>query len=1317
MNKENTANKEPEKENKNVLHLEVKDGITKGEVVSSPLQLIFSIMACVFVIEAVIMFMLSMFPPISVVGEALIDALFLTILMTPLVYLFVYRQLNEHIKKRRAAESAQMSSAEHLRSIVESAAEPIISMDAKGCVIFWNAVAEDVFGYEREEMLGMSASIIVAEEEKEFYRQILKRSTRMGDKNHAGEVFELSALRKDGSRFPAELSIAQWNTEDGEFFTVVIRNITEQKQSRDALKERTQQQAVVAELGQLALSGIELSVLFDSAARTLVETLEVEFSKILKLLPDQKKLLLVAGAGWKDGLVGQLTLDTGLESQAGYALYSREPVIVTDLHMEERFKGAAIFRDHNVVSGMSVIIDSETQPFGVIGVHSAKNRVFTADDINFLQSVANVLAEAIRRKGTEDSFQALFSSTAESTGKEFFYKTVESLGEWLGADCALIGEFVEDNNVETVAMVLDNKRIHKFRYNLTGTPCEEVSKSGFCIYPEGVIEKFPDDVDLSELGAEGYVGVRLQNSDGEAIGILSVVSRSRMDLPPKGREIFEIIAAKVEAELERRHAEEALRENEEKYSSLFENMLNGFAYHEVVLDKDGRPVDYIFLEVNHWFETLTGLKREDIIGKRVSEVLPGIEKSEFDWIGEYGKIAIEGGELRTEQYAEPLNKWYSILGYSNKKGYFATVFEDITARKHAEEEMRKLTQAIEQSPAVVVITDVEGNIEYVNPKFTETTGYTFDEVRGKNPMVLKSGHTGKEEYKKLWKTITSGKEWNGEFLNRKKNGELFCESASISPVMDKDGKITNFIAVKEDITEKKRAESMIIRIGRILEDSLNEIYIFDAKTLKYLEANHGARKNLGYTMEELSELTPVDLKPDMNKEDFEKILEPLRSGREEKIEFNAVHSRKDGTTFPVEIHLQTTTFESAPAFFSIILDQTKRMEIEEEKKKLHAQLLQAQKMEAVGVLAAGVAHDFNNILTIIRLRAENAMEEVGEESSAYEDMREACEASKNASDLTRQLLLFSRKQALEFVTGDLNATIAGLLKMLGRLIGENYSVKANLGADLKYAKIDKGGVEQMIVNLVINARDSMLNGGNILIETENVKIDRVELADHPDKKPGNFIRLSVVDKGVGIEKDIQEHIFEPFFTTKGVGKGTGLGLSVVYGIIMQHDGWVEVSSKAGKGTTFNLYIPASAENAQDQAENKIIKHKPDGDGRRILLVEDEAGLRQITAKLLRTSGFEVIEAEDYKQALSQFAAEKGNFDLLLSDVILPDKTGIELAEYLKGKKPDLKQVLCSGYTDDRSQWPLIRERGYKFLQKPYSLDELLGIIMETIEGN
>ncbi len=262
---------------------------------------------------------------------------------------------------------------------------------------------------------------------------------------------------------------------------------------------------------------------------------------------------------------------------------------------------------------------------------------------------------------------------------------------------------------------------------------------------------------------------------------------------------------------ERKYLENKLEDSEEKYRILFENMLNGFAYHKIIKDKKGKPLDYRFVEINHGFEKLTGLKREDIIGNTVSQVLPGIENDPADWIGRYGKLDQKGDETRFESYSEKLDKWFAVYAYCPKEEYFATIFEDITKRKIAEKHNLKLSTAVKQSPSVIAITDLNGNLEYVNPKFSELTGYKSEEVLGQNPRILKSDKQPKKVYKELWNTLSSGKEWHGEFLNKKRNGELFWEYASISPIFDNNGKITNYIKVAEDITERKKTEEALLK--------------------------------------------------------------------------------------------------------------------------------------------------------------------------------------------------------------------------------------------------------------------------------------------------------------------------------------------------------------------------------------------------------------------------------------------------------------------------------------------------------------------------
>jgi len=517
---------------------------------------------------------------------------------------------------------------------------------------------------------------------------------------------------------------------------------------------------------------------------------------------------------------------------------------------------------------------------------------------------------------------------------------------------------------------------------------------------------------------------------------------------------------------------------------------------------------------------------------------------------------------------------------------------DITVRRKAEEELRNLSAAIEQSPVSIVITNAEGNVTYVNPKCCEVTGYSAEEIVGEHTRIFKSGKQSSQYYKELWEAINSGREWRGEFQNRKKSGELFWESASIAPVTNKAGKITHFIAVKEDITKLK--------------------------------------------------------------------------------------------------------------------------EMEEERKRLNDQLLQAQKMEAVGILAGGVAHDFNNILTTIIGYSEMAIRKTDKKAPLYRDLTRINQAGNRAARLTRQLLLYSRKQPMVLTIVNINNTIESMIKMLQRLIGENITINTSLQPGLNNIKADEGNIEQVIMNLVINGSDAMPDGGLLSISTIHSEIDDEYCRAMPFATPGAYVILSVTDSGTGMSEDTMEHIFEPFFTTKGLGRGTGLGMSVVYGIVKKHGGWINVESKVGEGSTFKVYLPAHPETIEEAAGEMPDMEENRGNGERILLVEDEEGVREFASRVLEESGYVVFKAKSVAEALAIFEREEMDFKLVFSDVILPDKNGTVLVEELIALKADIKVVMTSGYAGEKSKWSVIEERGFHFLQKPYTTEELLNTIKAVL---
>ncbi len=418
-----------------------------------------------------------------------------------------------------------------------------------------------------------------------------------------------------------------------------------------------------------------------------------------------------------------------------------------------------------------------------------------------------------------------------------------------------------------------------------------------------------------------------------------------------------------------------------------------------------------------------------------------------------------------------------------------------------------------------------------------------------------------------------------------------------------------------------------------------------------------------------------------------------------------------------EIKLLQELSEDMAYGTGVLRSREARRLAEEERERIQEQLLQAQKMEAVGILAGGVAHDFNNLLTAILGCVDLAMMDVNKEDAIYRDLGEIQVAAQRAADLTSQLLLFSRKQPMQCSNINLNRMVKDLLKMMHRLIGEDVKVVTDLTPELWTVFADRGTLEQVLMNLSVNARDAMPDGGMLTIHTENVTITAADKERMPEAEEGRFVRLLMSDTGVGIPQETLEHIFEPFFSTKEVGKGTGLGLSVVYGIIKMYQGWIHVESQPGEGTQFEIYFPAGEGTEELGVSQSCDLDAIDGSGRRILVVEDEDKVREFALRGLSRSGYEVLCASDLKEAETIFTREKGAFHLVLSDVVLPDGSGLDLVEGLVQQRPDLGVLLSSGYTDYRSRWPVIQDRGYRFLEKPYTLCDLLYTIRDIMDGS
>lgn len=653
------------------------------------------------------------------------------------------------------------------------------------------------------------------------------------------------------------------------------------------------------------------------------------------------------------------------------------------------------------------------------------------------------------------------------------------------------------------------------------------------------------------------------------------------------------------------------------------------------------------------------------------------------------------------------------IQYKSEVGVIGTLIDITDAKKteislrSSEERFRKL---FNENPSMFFTLNGDGIITAVNDFGANQLGYNADDLQGLGFLELI-----KDEYKSTASDLFNAclkshglvHQWRLE--KKRKDGSMMWVEEHMRSVTGVDGKINVFV-VCQDISQHVKLEESL-KVSQFIFDQASTGIFLIKNDNQIVDVNLHACRSLGYTKEELCNLSVPDIDSSISIEQLANLAAQLEKTK--STTFKTLHQRKNGETFPVQIFISTLPYKDEIFRVSFVQDISEIEEVRKEQEKLEAQLKQVQKLEAVGRLAGGVAHDLNNLLTPMLGYSDLLIMDNSLDSGVKAKAAQINKAAKGARDLVKQLLAFSRKQVLQYQPINLSKIVTEFDELIRRTIRENIEISIITSTDLKPIMADRGQIEQVMMNLVVNASEAMPNGGKLSIETKMTDLDEIYASTHPDVTPGTYVMLRISDTGEGMDEDVLSKIYEPFFSTKGE-LGTGLGLATVYGIVKQHRGNIWVYSEPGMGTNFKIFLPI-AEQVPKKSSYKSEKKSNKRGTETILLVEDNEAVRTTVYDCLKEHGYHVITAVDGNMAIKSIS-EGITFDMLLTDVVMPDMNGKELFSYIAAQNPLAKVLYMSGYTDNIIVHHGVLDEDVQFIQKPFSSREILQKVRTILDS-
>ncbi len=1175
---------------------------------------------------------------------------------------------------------------EEEKKIILNSVGELISFQDKDLRIVWaNKSAGDSLNLEPESLIGKHCYELWHGREKVCEGCPVHRAILTGAK-HEAEITTPDGRIWFIKGYPVK-------DKDGEIIGAieVTLEITEKKRMEKSLERRNEILSVISFASQLFLSGESFEVIVNSILKRLGRALEVSRVYLFENKRDEKgKLFASIRYEWvAEGIEPQIDnpelqnfpwIEMGFERQV--RMFERnEPVygFVRDFPEAER----KIFESQGIISLLTVPIFVDQEWWGFIGFDEClRERVWSEPEIEALKMLAVVIGSTIKRRKIENQLKE---------SEEKFRLLAER-----AQDLIYRYEFFPERRFSFVS---------PSSTKITGyTPEEHYAD------PElGIKIVHPEDRHILEKIARGEqdyekpILLRWIKKNGE---ILWTEQYNTPLFDKDGRLIaIEGIARDV---TERKRMEERIKLQTRYFEGLFESSPLAIA----IVDKDGK-----IIRINKGFEKLFGWREDEVRGEHIDDIVIEPERKEEALsltvkatrggivLTEGTRIRKDGTRIMVSIIAHPIIIDHELIAQIG-------IYRDVTERYQMEQaliESETKFRTLTERSLVGVYLFQDGILLYVNPKFEEITGYSAEELIGKmGPKDLVHPEDWPLVEENIMKRLRGERrDVHYEFRGIRKNGEVIYVEVHSSLIIYK-GKPA-IIGTVMDITDRKLAEKAVReseeKYRRLFEESKDGIFL-STPDGKIIDVNPAMVEIYGYSSREELMKIPVE-KLYLNPEDRKKYREELE--KKGYLKDYEIRGRRKGGT-PV-ILLETSTAVrnekgEVVLYMGIIRDVTAQ-------KKLEEQLIQSQKMEVIGKLAGGIAHDFNNLLTVISGNAELLLKAIKKSSSTYKKIQQILESSHRASGMTKQLLTISKGGIFEPVVMNINTLIQELKEMLERVIGEDVEFEFSPDPMLKNIKADKTYIQQILMNLVVNAREAMPNGGKLQIKTQNVVFDEERSLLYPGIKPGEFVQISVTDTGIGIPSEILPKIFDPFFTTKP--EGTGLGLSTVYGIVKQLGGHVTVYSEVGKGTTFNIYIPACSEKEIEEREEEFKTEKMPAGNETILVVEDEPGILELLISVLESLGYRVIPASNKEDVIKKLKNYKEKIHLLLTDVVLPGISGPEIAKELVQRYPDLKVLFMSGFPQDKIPLSEILSGRVNFIAKPFTPSLITRKIREILD--